>query len=340
LTDDDQFAGRQPDAAGRPVGPGRRPSYPVVASGLRTSYGFRSPGRGTGGRRRAAVPAALLDDRGHRRFSEFIMPASVILAGVLIVVAFGVIVSRAVRSDNSQDNENTPPAAQLPVLGAAPLGPPDQSAIPLPSPSDTPSPAKTTDSAAPQRRQTTPTDVGTVSMTKGTVPGLVNLSAEGKRDWVHWGEKSTFSLERDKQGDFAILEGAPIAPRIQDTLSPHRFSWTGGSPVADSDGTTTGIHTCGAGNGFTISAPAATSTRTLRLYVGVLAARGQLDARLSTGGKTVSSQLETQSTSLDTAVFTMTYRAPKNGTIQLTWITEASFNKDCGGVALEAATLH
>ena len=35
----------------------------------------------------------------------------------------------------------------------------------------------------------------------------------------------------------------------------------------------------------------------------------------------------------------MTYRAPKNGKINLSWVTDASFSQDCGGVALQAATL-
>jgi hypothetical protein len=35
----------------------------------------------------------------------------------------------------------------------------------------------------------------------------------------------------------------------------------------------------------------------------------------------------------------VTYRAPKNGKINLSWITEEAFSQNCGGVALEAATL-
>ena len=42
------------------------------------------------------MPPELLEAR-QRRLSEFVLPAAVILAGVLIVVAFGFIVSRAVR---------------------------------------------------------------------------------------------------------------------------------------------------------------------------------------------------------------------------------------------------
>jgi hypothetical protein len=221
-----------------------------------------------------------------------------------------------------------------------PLAPTDQGIIPLPTGSGSPSPsASTTPTTKPPTRKEPPPDDGDVSMNRAGVPSLVDLSAEGSRDWVHWGEESTFSLERDKDGGFAILEGAPTAPRFRHGLSPQRFRWQGGSPVATSDGTPTGIRTCGRGNGFTISAPAGKASRTLKLYVGALAARGKLEAKLSTGGGTEVERLEQREGSLATAVFTVTYRAPKDGTLKLNWVTEEAFDSDCGGVALEAATL-
>jgi hypothetical protein len=38
-------------------------------------------------------------------------------------------------------------------------------------------------------------------------------------------------------------------------------------------------------------------------------------------------------------VFVVTYRAPEDGTLRLSWNTEESFSSGCGGVALQAATL-
>jgi hypothetical protein len=285
------------------------------------------------------VPPHLLEDR-QRRFSEFLMPAAVILAGVLIVVAFGFIVSRAVNDDGPR----AIPPVQPPALGDVPLNPENQFPIPLPSASDEPeSPSPTpsrTKSPTPSPSKARPTpDRGSVKIARNDVPSRVNLSGEGSRDWVHWGEQSTFSLERRADGDFQILEGAPTAPRFRHGFSKQLFSWNGGSPVANSDGTPTGIRTCGKGNGFTISAPAGTSTRTLRLYVGALAGRGKLTAKLSVGSASAGATFEERSNNLDTAVFVITYRAPKNGKINLSWITEQAFSEDCGGVALEAATL-
>nr|BFE71419.1 hypothetical protein GCM10020092_047200 [Actinoplanes digitatis] len=141
-----------------------------------------------------------------------------------------------------------------------PLNPDNQFPIPLPSASDLPSPTDTPTTTPPTTPPTTrskvpPPDQGTVKVARQDVPSRVDLSAEGTRDWVHWGEQSTFSLERRSDGDFAILEGPPTAPRFRHGFSRQLFSWRGGSPVDSSDGTPTGVRTCGKGNGYTISAP-------------------------------------------------------------------------------------
>jgi hypothetical protein len=296
--------------------------------------------RGTGhraapfaGRRRA--PGAPDPAAPHRTWHEWLSSASVILAGVLLVVGFGFVASRAIRS---HDTPPSVPEPQVPALGEITLPPPvDQSPIPLESPSPSPStsPAPSRTSASP------PPDPGGITLTRADVPATVDLTAEGSRDWVHWGEQGTFSLERDKKGGFAILEGAPTAPRFRHALSPQLFAWSGGDPVDHTDGTPTGIRTCGKGNGFTISAPAAPATRVLRLYLGTLGARGRLSASLTTGSAAAGTVLEQQAATMRTAVLTITYRAPKNGRLQLKWITDKTFlTTGCAGVALQAATLH
>lgn len=272
------------------------------------------------------------------------MPASVILAGVLVVVVFAAGVTWGIRSREQ-------PLAELPVqppaLGAGPLVPGDQEPIPIPTSSApasaVPSPSGTTNpppSRSRPRPTTPPVDTGALTVRRDEVPSRVDLSAEGTLDWVHWGQQNTFSLERRKAGDFAILEGTPTAPRFRHALSRQRFAWADGSPVARSTGTPTGVRTCGTKNGFTVTAPAGRGDRTLRLYVGVTLARGRLHARLSSGGQKASATLQSKTPGMHTAVFTLAYRAPKNGSrITLDWVTDASFDSDCGGVALQAATL-
>ncbi len=43
--------------------------------------------------------------------------------------------------------------------------------------------------------------------------------------------------------------------------------------------------------------------------------------------------------SMTTARYSISYRATRPGKISIEWITEKSFDADCGGVALEAASL-
>ncbi|GGQ61588.1 hypothetical protein GCM10010166_34130 [Couchioplanes caeruleus subsp. azureus] len=324
MPDDDRSTGRQPQPEGHPSEPGYRRPYPAAP---RSGYGYRSAGR-----RGAAVPPELLDSRT-RRLSEVFVPAAVILTGVLVVLAFAFVLSGI-----SRDKKQAMPPVQPPALADVPLNPPDQFPIPLPSASDpSPTPSKTT-SKPPTSKPPAPF-TGSVTIARAAIPGGVNLTNEGTRDWVHWGEQGTFSMERKSDGDFAILEGPPTAPRFRHAFSPQRFLWSGGSPVSNSDGTPTGIRTCGKGNGFTLSAPAGTSTLTLKLYAGALAGRGRLTAKLSTGGPTATASFEERGSNLATVAFVVTYRAPKNGKINLSWVTEDSFDSDCGGVALEAATL-
>lgn len=295
--------------------------------------------------RRAAVPPALLQDSRQRPMAEYLMPAAVILAGVLLVVAFGFVISGAIKDDAPTAIPTPPP----PALGEIPP-PSDQGLIPIPSASPSKSP-----SAAPPRT-TPPTGKPTtkppasattppppppraLKVDRAAVPGRVDLSGEGSRDWVHWGQEGTFSLERAKDGDFQILEGAPTAPRFRHTNSQQRFAWRDGSPVADSDGSNVGINTCDKGNGFTLSVPAAKDSRTLRLYVGVQNGRGRLEAKLSSGGGTEVGTLEQRDGGLATAVFVITYRSDDAGKLNLTWTTAETFGDGCGGVALQAATL-
>jgi len=250
-----------------------------------------------------------------------------------VVIAVGLVINSAIKG-----NEPTAlPAPPPPALGDI-TPPSDQAVIPLPSdPPSSSAPPSTRPTTPPPARKTRPPRDVTVD--RAAVPGRVDLTGEGDRDWVHWGEQGTFSLERAKDGDFQILEGPPTAPRFRHTGSPQRFSWKDGSPVASSGGSDVGINTCDKGNGFTLSVPAAKQSRTLRLYVGVKNGRGRLDAKLSTGGDTETGTLEQRGDDLATAVFVITYQTPEGGKLNLAWTTTETFGNGCGGVALQAATL-
>lgn len=330
---------------GRPVQPGNRPEGSRRAGGA--GYGYRDGVPVRGQRRGAAVPPELLESpRG--RLGEYGVPAVVILIGVIVVVAVGFVVSRAAVSHDSQALPPTQPQERPAVPVPVPSESLPASQFPIPLESDPPSPSPTTPSPvpslsrspeAPSRNERPTPFPGAVAVARAGIPQLVDLSAEGSRDWVHWGQEGTFSLERKADGKFAILEGPPTAPRFRHGFSEQRFRWQGGDPVASSDGTPTGIRTCDEGNGFSLSAPADTTERTLKLYVGAVAARGKLTAKLSTGGPVGTATFTQQEKSLATTALVVTYRAPKSAKLNLTWSTDAAFDDDCGGVALEAATL-
>ncbi|WP_250037278.1 hypothetical protein [Paractinoplanes maris] len=300
----------------------------------RRRTGHRAPVTGvrapvTGVRRRAG----LAEDG--RQWNEILSSAAVILAGVLVVIGFGFIATRGLKGSEQAAPPIDPPA---PALGDLRLPPPSggsssEGLIPLGSPSPSPSPSPTKAATVP------PTTRDQLRIVKDAVPSVVNLSSEGESDWVHWGLDGTFSLERAKKGDFRILEGAPTAPRFRHSLSPQKYKWAGGDPVASSDGTTTGIRTCGKGNGFTLTAPAGTTPRVLKLYVGAVSARGKLTARLSTGDSTGTTVFEQRGDTLRTVVLTVAYQAPKSGQLRLTWGTDTAYGEGCSGVTLEAATL-
>ncbi|MEU4695420.1 hypothetical protein [Actinoplanes sp. NPDC023714] len=260
------------------------------------------------------MPASLLK-KEKRSWREYAAPGLVILLGVLAVVAFGVVVV-------TRGGDDPGPADTAPGLGGL-----SDPVAQLPIPLDSPSPS------------ISPTPVNSIAIERSGVPDEVDLRAEGTIDWVHWGEQGTYALERNANGGFAILEGTPGEDRRRHTASPETFRWTGGSPLAAAKGVTSGVQACDEGGGFTLSAPAGTRDSTLRLYVGALAGRGTLEVSLSTGGKPVTDSWEQSGDSMATAAYTVSYTASGTGKISIKWITDESFDTDCGGVSLQAATL-
>ncbi len=333
-------------------GPGR----PVTVGAARSNGPPTTPADVAGHRRAAEREgSAVRDDRwatgrlfegrrSHRRRGGLLIPSSVLVA-VAVVVA---VVALAVRFDAGRLSTAGPPP-RPPALGDLPLAPTDDPlVVPRPSasgrgpatPSATPSPSRGRERPGAASRSAAAAADGTgpvLRIDRAAVPGTVDLTAEGRRDWVHWGHQGVFSLERRDGGGFAILEGTPTAPRHRHEASPQGFRWRGGAaPVVTADGARSGIRTCGAGNGFTVSAPAGEDTRTLRLYVGVFQARGTLTAAL-TGAPAARATLAAEGE--DFAVFTLTYRTTRDARVRITWSTDQAFGIGCNGVALQAATL-
>src|SRR5438128_8384355 len=140
----------------------------------------------------------------------------------------------------------------------------------------------------------------------------VDLTAEGRVDWVHWGVITDSSLDRK----------AGVTPQIPDFI-PSRFngpyqygdnyngySWTDGTPTRSIAYTTTGVWMFGKSNGFELDIPAGTATNILKVYVGAFAARGKFDAAL--GGTTLKysdDSINNATTNGPGGVYTLTYAA-------------------------------
>jgi len=135
---------------------------------------------------------------------------------------------------------------------------------------------------------------GTLSGSFTSVPqgSVVDLSAEGKVDWVHWGLFTDSSLNR-KAGvtplieDFILQDASNgFAYVYQYADNFNGYTWYDGWPETAVTNTPTGVWAYGTptiGSGFRLSVPADTTARTLMVYVGVFAGVGHFEAFLSDG---------------------------------------------------------
>ncbi len=183
---------------------------------------------------------------------------------------------------------------------------------------------------------------GTLSGSRATIPTNVNLSTEGTADWAHWGltTPSTFNHKSGVTQQISNLTAIGNGSIERYTNNSNLYSWTGGTPTASTTNTATGDYVIGLNNGFQITAPASTTTRTLKVYVGLYTAGGKLEARLSDSSAPVYVDTSlSNSSSTTNAVYTLTYKAASaNQTLTVKWTVNTSFTQ-WGNVTLQAATL-
>ena len=182
---------------------------------------------------------------------------------------------------------------------------------------------------------------GALSVASGVTPTGVNLSAEGTADWAHWG-LSGLSFNH-KSGvtqqisNYTQLGGGTIK---QFTGNSTSFTWTGGAPTLTAGSVTTGVSTTDIDTGFQITAPADTTARRLKVYVGVQAAGGRFEASLSDGSAPfyVDTSLINAS-GVTNRVYTLNYKAASPGqTITVKWTVNSAFDSS-GGISVQGATL-
>ena len=181
-----------------------------------------------------------------------------------------------------------------------------------------------------------------LSASWAVTPADVDLSAEGTSDWAHWGLNTADSFDHkggvvQQISDYTVV-GTEDIHRY--TRGQKSFSWEDGTPTGSAINTATGVYIIGLNNGFQITAPADTTTRTLKVYVGLWAAGGRFEASLSDGSAPVytdTSLVNLLSTS--NRVYTLNYRAESVGqALTVKWTVDTAFSL-WGNVTLQGATL-
>lgn len=179
----------------------------------------------------------------------------------------------------------------------------------------------------------------------GVLPATsVNLTTEGVLDWQHWGLSSSNLFNR-KGGITPVLPalaliGATNLNTYQDNYTA--FSWTDGTPTVSTPPIPRGVFVYGLTNGFALSIPADTTTRTLRIYAGVYGAQGHFEAWLSDfSAPAFHDHSLSNWFGSDYRVFTLQFAAASAGrTLYVRHVAEKLFDGDYGNVTLQAATLN
>lgn len=283
---------------------------------------------------RYALPAAPAHVRveltGGRRRVLAIAGASLLVTGVIGVV----YASRG--DDPATASPAVGPPMTLAPIPSEPASAPVSVTTTSPSASPSPTPTKTSPSPKPSPTTTKPVVVTpALALSAGEVPSNVNLTVEGTRDWVHWGQDSASDVDRKTVTPVIVDLGGSSRGKYDN--NPELFSWSDGAPTNFTTGTPTGIYSCGEGATFKLRVPASATTRTLALYAGVWRATGQL--KITLGGITVNRTL-TDEDDISTRRFAIRFKATPGTNLTVTWTATAVFHPTCGNVDMQAATLN
>jgi hypothetical protein len=186
--------------------------------------------------------------------------------------------------------------------------------------------------------------VGGVLLGRGAAPpSTVSLSDEGTNDWTHWGLASATSINRKtgvapQIGDLKAIGPRPVL-RYADNLT--RFNWTDGVPTASATDTPTGIYVFGLTNGFELTLPASPQLRTVKVYVGLYAARANFQAWLSDASTPAFTDTTLNNHYNNTyRVYTLQYvAASENQTLTIRHTAFNSHDTVFGNVTWQAVTL-
>jgi hypothetical protein len=166
----------------------------------------------------------------------------------------------------------------------------------------------------------------------------VNLTTEGRLDWIHWGDPD---LSR-KAGTSPLISNytAVLPYLIPYSNDPRPVTWTDGIPTAASTDNTNGVYTAPIDNGFSFTAPADTTTRTITIHVGGWYSGGTFMACLSDGSARDFTDVTPTLDGQYSRNYTLTYRAGSAGQrLNLRWMmTSGPGNVTLNAAALDAST--
>ena len=174
-------------------------------------------------------------------------------------------------------------------------------------------------------------------------PASVNLTTEGATDWAHWGLNSKHSFNH-KAGssqnisDFTVLGSHAILGYSNNFT---RYSWSDGAPVLEATDSPTGVFIVGQDSGFALTAPADTTPRRLKLYVGGYGMQANFQAWLSDLSAPAYTDSSVSNVFGDSyAVYTLDYSAASAGqSLIVQYRVDTLFDPEFGNVTLQAATL-
>ncbi len=182
------------------------------------------------------------------------------------------------------------------------------------------------------------------SISRGAV---VNLTAEGALDWVHWGAFTETSLDRKANvtpqiSDFTLAFPSNLfAFAYQFADNWNGYSWSDGTPDPEITDTTTGVYVVGMNHGFEFTVPAGTSVKTLKVYVGAYGASGRFQATLSDNGAPAYTDASlTNPANGPAGVYTITFAGRSPGSrLTIKWTVASMIDPSAGNVTLQSAAL-
>jgi hypothetical protein len=208
---------------------------------------------------------------------------------------------------------------------------------------------------------TTPAAVGGGGSLSGSYSAgakTITLSTEGTTDWGHWGANSADSYNDETMHDYksgatitigtVTLVGTYAAAYAWtgDVGVSHTLSWTGGTPTATGSSVVYTMYAkstnATAGHGWSLTIPASTTSRTLKIYAQTWAAATTLTCSLSDASAsdyTSTALIETAGTDVVYGAWTIDFKsATAAQTMTVTLISTTLYNND-GNHGIAGATL-